>query len=466
MNKQGFFKTIKFRLSAIFCGIAIAISVFTSMALYEYQKECLINLLGDNASILVQNLAINAAPFLLDGDKMQLSILISTELKNPEVISVGILDDEGTAIMHSDINEIGNTILTKEVVDGKQMDLFSDNLLKSKPILVNGERIGSAILEMSTSSVFTQIKNFKLKLFSGLLIFSLLACVLTFYIIGCFLKPLNILSKAATQVGQGDLNVHILEKGGGEIQSLGRVLNQMIQKLSMANHRIEEGYLQSVMALAAAVEAKDPYTRGHCDRVAYYAVQIARQMGMDEVDIKKLQLAGQLHDLGKIGVDEHVLCKPDRLTVDEFDHISRHPMIAWHILEPAKFLSDIRDIIVVHHERYDGNGYPYGLSEDEICMTGKVLALADCYDAMTSNRPYRKHLSEEKALKIIEKEKNKQFDPKVVKAFFDAHKSFESRDLLDERLKISSRGRVWAYRKLHSEESPKRNLTILKERVA
>lgn len=228
-----------------------------------------------------------------------------------------------------------------------------------------------------------------------------------------------------------------------------------------ANPCVEEGYLQSVMALSAAVEAKDPYTRGHCDRVAYYSQQVALHMGMDKAIVKQLILAGQLHDLGKIGVDKKVLCKPGRLDSDEFDHIARHPIIAWHILKPALFLSNARDIIIVHHERFDGKGYPNGLLGNRICPAGKILAVADCYDAMTTNRPYRKHMDEKRALSIIKGEKGNQFDPDIVDVFLQAHPFFEDRESLDKRLEISSLGRVWVYDETFSEKSQEESPAVV-----
>ncbi|MCP4113894.1 MAG: HD-GYP domain-containing protein [Desulfobacteraceae bacterium] len=212
-----------------------------------------------------------------------------------------------------------------------------------------------------------------------------------------------------------------------------------------ANRQVEDGYLQSVMAFTEAVEAKDPYTRGHCDRVAYYAEKVAREMGMPENRVKLLMLAGQLHDLGKIGVDDEVLCKAGRLTDEEFVHIARHPVIAWQILEPATFLAEVREIILAHHERFDGTGYPRGLSGDKLSVEARILAVADSYDAMTSNRPYRRHLREEHALSILREKKGRQFDPEIVDVFLAARKGFEGREELDERLQITSRGRVWVY---------------------
>jgi HD-GYP domain-containing protein (c-di-GMP phosphodiesterase class II) len=144
-------------------------------------------------------------------------------------------------------------------------------------------------------------------------------------------------------------------------------------------------------------------------------------MGLDEASCSELRLAGALHDLGKVGVAREILCKPGPLDPDEFAEMARHPMIAWKILEPAKFLASVREIILVHHERYDGSGYPNQLKGDQSSLAGSIISLADAYDSMTSDRPYRRRLSHEQALGIIKKGKGRQFDPKVTEAFLAAH---------------------------------------------
>lgn len=439
-----FFKTIQFKLSALFCSITIVLSVLAGISFYDHKKNVLFNQLEENANTLSQNLAINAGSALLGSDELQLSVLVFAELKNPGVLSAAILDNEGKILIHSDVKKIGESVLSG---NDDPDDLFSTSkkhqLQEVKPIIFNGKTLGSVLLTMETASALEKINTFKMKLFLATLMFIGSACFIIIHIIGNLLEPLGALSQAALKVGHGDLSVRVLENGGEEIRKLGRVFNEMTEGLSHANQRVEEGYLQSVMALSAAVEAKDPYTRGHCDRVAYYSEQVALHVGMDKAIVKQLILAGQLHDLGKIGVDKTVLCKPGSLTPEEFGHIARHPVIAWQILEPALFLSKVRDIIIVHHERFDGKGYPHGLHGNQICLAGRILSIADCYDAMTSNRPYREHLDEKNALTIITQEKGKQFDPDMVDAFLEAYPFFENREALDHRLEISSRGRVW-----------------------
>jgi len=461
LKRPAFFKTIKFKLSALFCSFTIALSILASITFYDHKKEFLFNQLKENAGTLSKNLAINAGAALLASDEMQLSVLVFTELKNPDVLSAAILDHEGKALIHSDIKKIGDAVLPGNTVQ-ERPDIPEENQLKEiKPIVINGKKIGTALLTMDLSPVLEKAYKLKIKLFTATLVFIGLGCYLIILIIGNMLEPLGVLSQAAVKIGHGDLSVRIHESGGEEIRKLGNVFNQMAEGLDHAKKSAEEGYLQSVMALSAAVEASDPYTRGHCDRVAYYSEQIALKMGMDMAFVKPLVLAGQLHDLGKIGVDKEILCKPGRLNSDEFDHIARHPMIGWQILEPVRFLAKERDIIIVHHERFDGKGYPNGLNGNQICREGKILAVADCYDAMTSNRPYRRYMDENKALRIIKEEKGRQFDPDIVDAFLEAHPFFENRESLDKRLEISSRGRVWLYDETFSETSQNKNIAVL-----
>ena len=172
-----------------------------------------------------------------------------------------------------------------------------------------------------------------------------------------------------------------------------------------------------VESLSAAIDAKDAYTEGHSRRVAYLGEQIALKLGMDSQDAERVRIAGLLHDVGKIGVPEAVLCKPGRLTDDEFEHIKRHPEIGYRILKDLTGLEDVLPGVLHHHERQDGCGYPHGLAGDEIPQMARILACADTFDAMSSNRSYRSAMPREKVLAEIEMCKGTQFDPDVVDAF-------------------------------------------------
>lgn len=184
---------------------------------------------------------------------------------------------------------------------------------------------------------------------------------------------------------------------------------------------LENTFRETIQGLALAIETKDAYTHGHSENVTRLAVAAAREMGLDDAFCQTLRQAGLLHDIGKIGISSSILNKPGRLTPEEYDIIKGHPAMGKRILEPISFLRDVVPIVYHHHERFDGKGYPEGLAGDEIPLASRVMAVADTYDAMTSDRAYRKGLSHEVAVAELERCAGTQFDPECVKAFLAAH---------------------------------------------
>jgi HD-GYP domain-containing protein (c-di-GMP phosphodiesterase class II)/ligand-binding sensor protein len=173
-------------------------------------------------------------------------------------------------------------------------------------------------------------------------------------------------------------------------------------------------------ALSSAVDAKDPYTHGHSRRVAEYAVKAASEMNLGSKFITMLKIAGQLHDFGKIGIREHILSKEGRLNESERDAIREHPVIGSQILGKFKSFADIVPGIRHHHEHFDGTGYPAGLEGEDIPLVGRIISVADAYDAMTTDRPYRVKLEHQEALTELRNNTGSQFDPEVVEAFLSA----------------------------------------------
>ncbi|GAB4284934.1 MAG: hypothetical protein Kow0029_31660 [Candidatus Rifleibacteriota bacterium] len=182
---------------------------------------------------------------------------------------------------------------------------------------------------------------------------------------------------------------------------------------------MKEQYLSMVMALAAAIEAKDSYTHGHSTKVMEYAVKIAVEMGLSEDEIETIRYAGLLHDIGKIGVKDLILSKKGRLTQDEVDELHRHPEYGANIMERVGMLMDIAPLTLYHHEKYDGSGYPLGLKGDQIPLGARILAVADTYDAMIADRPYRNAFPFDFVKKEMKKAAGSQLDPEIVRVFFD-----------------------------------------------
>jgi len=179
--------------------------------------------------------------------------------------------------------------------------------------------------------------------------------------------------------------------------------------------KMRKMYLETIRALAAAIDAKDPYTKGHSERVAQMAVSLARELNLPEEEIENLEYSALLHDIGKIGIDERILGKDDGLTNEEYDKIKKHTITGAKIIEPVDFLKKSYQVIYHHHERFNGNGYPDGIKEENIPLAARIISVADAYDAMNSNRPYRKRLSKDKIMKELKEQSGKQFDPKIVK---------------------------------------------------
>jgi len=176
-------------------------------------------------------------------------------------------------------------------------------------------------------------------------------------------------------------------------------------------------YLSTIQALNKTVEAKDPYTSGHANRVEKFAVDLAKAYHLPFESIQNLKTASILHDIGKIGIHDEILNKASRLTQEEYQEIMRHPAIGAEIISKVNFLSDITTIVKHHHERYDGKGYPDGLSGEDIPIEAAILTIADSYDAMTSDRPYRTAMTPEEALSELQKNAGTQFHPDLVKVF-------------------------------------------------
>ena len=245
-------------------------------------------------------------------------------------------------------------------------------------------------------------------------------------------KPWNAMDMRAT-IRQA-LDTHAMR---GEIQRLNRVTHKQNRVLEEMNRSLElkvqertrevqvkhqelrTAYVSTVRALAEAIDAKDPYTRGHSERVAIYASRIARELDCKPHFIERIYLAGLLHDVGKIGVPDAIITKPGKLTSEEYELIKQHPAIGARILEPVSFLSDVVPCVRHHHEWYDGSdwGYPDRLRGLEIPYPSRIILVADTVEAMTSDRPYRKAVPLEAVIEEIQRFSGTQFDPEAAEAF-------------------------------------------------
>lgn len=210
----------------------------------------------------------------------------------------------------------------------------------------------------------------------------------------------------------------LIESGIKSIEQM-NTIKTINKQLHDKNEELERAYLDTIGILRQTVEAKDPYTRGHSDRVSEYSVLIGKKLGLDEKTLHILKIGGLFHDIGKIGIPDSILLKESKLSDEEYSQIKNHPMIGVHMLGDAAIFTDILPIVKHHHERYDGRGYPSQLVGDDIPYVARIAAVADTFDAMTSKRSYRDSLPIDVVRAEIERCSCTQFDPNIAKVFLD-----------------------------------------------
>ena len=376
-----------------------------------------------------------------------------------------LIDNGGIIFSHPDKEKLMTRLcedieLCRQIEDGAETKIFnykgSESILSHMKVSdTEWKLIG--IMPINLSNKLAPIKNNVLSVAISSILFSFLVGSL---LSTAITKPLSHMMGAMGKISEGDLDERIDIKSNDEFMVLGYEFNKMIDilkgllserdsnleeltkmneeiikqsikikeyshekdimnvELSRLLEEIKKNYLSTVRALANAIEASDEYTYGHCERVAKISMAIAEAIKLEPEKIHILEFASLLHDIGKIGISPDILNKKGNLTVEEYELIKQHPRIGYEILKDVEFLYDIRQIILQHHERIDGKGYPQGLYGDNITDMAKIMAIADAYDAMTSSRPYReKPLSKEEAIEELIKGKGSQFDAEMIDVF-------------------------------------------------
>jgi HD-GYP domain-containing protein (c-di-GMP phosphodiesterase class II) len=236
-------------------------------------------------------------------------------------------------------------------------------------------------------------------------------------------SPLQVLAHSSRAIARGDFSQRVHVKTRTEIGELATTFNtmqeeleQFVEDLKRAADENKNLFMGSIQMLAGAVDEKDPYTRGHSDRVTKYSLMIAKEMGLDPGFLEILRISAQLHDVGKIGIEDRILKKPGALTPEEFEIMKTHTTKGANILRPVPQLREMLPGIELHHEALNGRGYPYGLKGDEIPLLARVIAVGDTFDALTTNRPYQKAHDPVDALRIIENLSGQRLDPTAVTA--------------------------------------------------
>jgi HD-GYP domain-containing protein (c-di-GMP phosphodiesterase class II) len=273
-----------------------------------------------------------------------------------------------------------------------------------------------------------------------------LAVVLGSLLAGGISRPVQKLAEGARRLAGGDYASRVAVRSRNEVGVLADAFNQMGEEIQKAieeiRRRAEENkelFMGSIRMLANAIDEKDPYTRGHSERVAYYSACVAKHLGMSPDEVERVHVSGIIHDVGKIGIEDKILRKAAALTDDEYEIMKQHPTKGEHILEAVPLLKEKAGDGLMHHENVDGSGYPKGLKGDGIPLFGRIVSVADAFDAMTTDRPYSKAMTFEAAVARLRFLAGKKFDPQCVEAFEHAFLSGDVSPAKARRASVASR---------------------------
>ena len=283
------------------------------------------------------------------------------------------------------------------------------------------------LMERPTSAAYAPVRVMQARTFWSTAIATLISLGIGFTLSRRLISPLQNLASTTSQIAEGNLAVRATVRGGDEIALLGSNFNDMasniealVRKLKKALRQNQELFLETIRTLAAAIDAKDPYTRGHSERVSSFSMAISRHLGLNQEEVFRVHIAAILHDVGKLGIRESILNKPGGLSDDEFEIMRQHPSIGAQIMSPIRMLKDIIPGIRNHHETWDGTGYPDNLEGEQIPMVARIIGVADTFDAMTTTRPYQQAMTLDYVLAKMRSMSGSRFDPVVVDAFMAA----------------------------------------------
>jgi putative nucleotidyltransferase with HDIG domain len=271
-------------------------------------------------------------------------------------------------------------------------------------------------VDMSARDIYLLQKEVWLRSLLVLLLGLVLSIILGIILSSRITRRIEELVEGTRHIAGEDLEYKVKVSGHDEVSELAASFNQMASSLSDSKKKLQDYFYRVVQSLVRILEAKDPYTKGHSQRVADYSRDICLQMGFSQEKAESVRRAAELHDIGKLVVEESLLNKKEKLSDEENKIIREHPLVGENALKPVLFDEEMLAVVRSHHERYDGLGYPDGLKGDKISIFAQIVSVADSYDAMTSSRAYRPALSKEAALEELVKYSGTQFNTQVVNA--------------------------------------------------
>jgi putative nucleotidyltransferase with HDIG domain len=439
------FKNIRTKLTLYILLLLLA-TVLTSYAIISRViYDSISGEIVKRAGSISRTIAAAAGYSLLSQDLLGLdSIVFKAKSSNPDIEYIAIVDPGKKIIVHNDTNKTGERLALSEsralMAAEDSVSIYetagsSGNIFEIEtPIIFQNKSLGSVVMGVNRSvlaAARAEIRGRIIWIFGLILALGVVSSV---FLSSVLSRPVKQLASGVEEMKAGKrsrpLRVYSRDELGRLTKSFNEMTAQIIaqkDKLSKYANDLEESYVSTVRVLAAAIDARDAYTHGHSTRVSQLSVDIAREMGLEPEKIEEVEISCLFHDVGKIKMPDSILHKEGRLDPSERREMMRHPEFGAEILTKAQSLFKYIPAVRHHHERFDGTGYPDGLEGDRIPMTAAIVSLADAYDAMTSDRPYRVAMSQEEAVGKIVQASGKQFDPEIVRIFLRVLESAKAR---------------------------------------
>lgn len=451
MDKRPYFSSLSIKLFAILFGLSAIITIFLTLGIYSQIRAEYYHLLRQE---LISTASIAASQ--LNGDELEQIAapehenspayslirqkLLTLQISSQNIASIYTLRFVGSEqylafIVDADptdpakIGELYDTNLAPAMLDAfiapsadehPTTDKWGTTMSGYAPVYNSqGEVVAIVGVDMSIDRVLTQLKDYRDNAFRYALLCMTVAACFSLMLANSLTKRLQKLHFAVNEIAGGNLSVAVAIEGQDEVAYLAAQINSMAAAL---NNERETMLLATIRGLVNTLEAKDSYTFGHSAEVAELVLDVCHALKLSESETFTIYFAAILHDIGKIGVPDSILNKQGPLTNEEWQYIKQHPSIGARIIADIPALKDVADIVLNHHARYDGSGYPKPLQGEEIPLGARIIAVADSFQAMTSDRSYRRGMPEEIALAELEKCAGTQFDPEIVKVFLERKK--------------------------------------------
>ncbi len=429
------FRKIKYKVFFFTLGLLIITVCVSSYYSVREMNQHILKEVTKRAEVLGNNVAISGGHHLLAGDVIGLDNLVyKIKNSNDDVEYAAIIDMDNKIVAHSDLLKHGATLSSsaKKSMNGpsgtgslRRTGSSRGSILEvTTPIVSMDKELGFAVIGINRSSLSTAQAKAHITALLVLVCLLLLGTCGSFFMSSYLTRPIMELTSGVKELERGELSAPLSVYSRDELGNLTRGFNEMMTMITSQRnqltdyaHSLEESYIATVRVLAASIDARDEYTHGHSNRVSHLSSLIGREKGLSNKELEDLEVACLFHDIGKIKIPDSILRKEAGLSDNEIRIMNRHVEYGIEILSKAQSLHRFIPGVKHHHEWYNGDGYPDGLAGEQIPLFASIISIADAYDAMTTDRPYRKALSRTVALKRINQSSGTQFAPSLVSLF-------------------------------------------------